>query len=138
MVDCWGAGQQVLFILTNPVDCCFLKGLYRDQASRIIEGACGPLLIHADKAKTKEKEAQEHVRQRNGDTTERNTAACWRQELENLPDILVETTGSGSMTQEVFLCTQNILYRAYHQTTNLSFFFWMAMVAAGTWMLSNF
>jgi len=52
-----GAGQQVLFILANPVDCCFLEGLYRDQASGIVEGACGPLLIHADKAKTKEKEA---------------------------------------------------------------------------------
>jgi len=98
-----GAGQQVLFILANPVDCCFLEGLYCDQASGIVEGACGPLLIHADKAKTKEKEAQEHLRQCNGETTERNTAACWTQELENLPDVLVETTGSGSMMQEVFL-----------------------------------
>ena len=112
-------GQQVLFILANPVDCCFLEGLYRDQASGIIEGACGPLLIHADKAKTKEKEAQERLRQRNGETTERNTAARWTQELENLPDVLVETTGSGSMMQEIFWCTQNILYHAYHQTTNL-------------------
>jgi len=67
------------------------------------EGACGPLLIHADKAKTKEKEAQEHVRQHNGKTAERSTVACWTQELENLPDILVETTGSGSMMQEVCL-----------------------------------
>jgi len=81
----------------------FFEGLYRDQTSGIVEGACGPILIHADKAKTKEKEAQERVRQRNGETTERCTAARWTQELENLPDVLVETTGSGSMTQEVFL-----------------------------------
>jgi len=115
-------GQQVLFILINPVDChlfCFFLGCYHHEASGIIEEACGPLLIHADKAKTKEKEAQECVRQHNGKTTERSTVACWTQELENLPDILVETTGSGSMMQEVFWCMQNILYHAYHQTTNL-------------------
>jgi len=29
------------------------------MANGLKEGACGPLLIHADKAKTKEKEAEE-------------------------------------------------------------------------------
>jgi len=80
MVDCWwgGVGQQVLFILTNPVDCHFFFFFIMIKP----EGACGPLLIHADKAKTKEKEAQEHVRQHNGETpTERSTAAHWTCEL---------------------------------------------------------
>jgi len=81
---------------------CF-QGLYRDRASGIVEGACGPILIHADKTKTKEKEAQERVRQRNGEApAERSIATRWTRELEHLPDVAVETTGSGSMTQEVF------------------------------------
>jgi len=42
------------------------KGLYRDLANGVIRGACGPVIIHADKSKTKEKEAQEQVRQHNG------------------------------------------------------------------------
>jgi len=37
---------------------CFFKGLYRDVAKGITKGACGPVLIHADKSKTKEKEAE--------------------------------------------------------------------------------
>jgi len=40
-----------------------LEGLYHDIANGITEGACGPLLIHTDKSKTKEKEAEERVRQ---------------------------------------------------------------------------
>jgi len=67
------------------------------------EGACRPLLIHADKTKTKEKEAQEQVRQCNGETpAETITAVCWKAGLENVPDVAIETTGSGSMMQEVF------------------------------------
>jgi len=45
---------------------CFEKGLYRDSASGILEGACRPLLIHADKSKSKDKEAQERARQQSG------------------------------------------------------------------------
>ncbi len=81
-----------------------MKGLYRDVANGIVEGACGPILIHADKSKSKEKEAEERVRQRNGESpTETVTSSRWTVGLENLPDIKVETTNSGSMTQEVFM-----------------------------------
>jgi len=54
---------------------CLHKGLYRDVANEIIEGACGPLLIHTDKTKTKEKEAEERVRQRSADTAEETAIA---------------------------------------------------------------
>jgi len=80
------------------------KGLYRDVAKGIVDGACGPILIHADKSKSKEKEAEERVRQRNGETpTETSTSLRWSIALDNIPDVKVETTNSGSMTQEVFL-----------------------------------
>jgi len=68
-----GAGQKVsLRTQSDPVDCCILacvKGLYCDVANGIMEGACGPLLIHTNKTKTKEKEAEEQVRQHSTDTT---------------------------------------------------------------------
>jgi len=92
-----------LFIRSNPVDCCVLTGLFRDVANGVVEGACGPLLIHADKSKTKEKEAQERVRQRNGEAPNNTvTSGRWTIKLNNIPDIRVEMTNSGSMTQEVF------------------------------------
>ena len=63
------------------------------------------MLIHADKSKAKEKDAQEErVRQRNGETpTNTLTSEQWTIGLKNLPDILVQTMASGSMTQEVFM-----------------------------------
>ncbi len=77
--------------------------MFRDVANGVLEGACGPLLIHADKTKTKEKEAQERVRQRNGETpNDTITSPRWTVGMEKAPDIRVETTNSGSMTQEVF------------------------------------
>jgi len=80
------------------------KGLYRDVAKGIVDGACGPILIHTDKSKSKEKEAEERVRQCNGKTpTETGTSLQWSITLNNIPDVKVETTNSGSMTQEVFM-----------------------------------
>jgi len=68
---------------------------------------------------------------------EKSSATHVSHELEDLPDVVVETTGSGSMMQEVFLVfTKHFVY-AYHQSTNPWFCFWMAMIAAGTFMLSN-
>ena len=64
------------------------------------------MLIHTDKSKTKEKEAQEQVRQRNGEApTETFTSPRFKVGIEEvgLTDVLVETTNSGSMMQEVFL-----------------------------------
>ena len=68
-----GGLESVVLTQSNPVDCClccccllYAKGLYRDVANNIVDGACGPLLIHADKSKSKEKEAEERVRQCNG------------------------------------------------------------------------
>jgi len=34
-------------------------GLFCDVVNGVEEGACGPVLIHADKSKPKQKEAQE-------------------------------------------------------------------------------
>jgi len=80
------------------------KGLYRDVANEIIEGACGPLLIHTNKTKTKEKEAEERVRQRSADTAEETAISPrWTVGIDNAPDVSVQTTSSGSMTQEVFM-----------------------------------
>jgi len=77
--------------------------LFHDVANGVLEGACGPLLIHADKTKTKEKEAQERVRQQNGKTpNDTVTSPRWTVGMEKVPNIQVETTNSGSMTQEVF------------------------------------
>jgi len=82
----------------------FVTGLYRDTASGILEGACGPLLIHTDKSKSKEKEAQqERVRQQSGETAQETiTSPRFTVGLEGVHDVLVQTTHSGSMTQEVF------------------------------------
>jgi len=122
-----------LFIRSNPVDCCvFLTGLFRDAASGVVEGACGPVLIHADKSKTKEKEAQERVRQRNGEAPDNMvTSERWTVELENIPDIRVQTTNSGSMTQEVFFVYAKHFVVHSHLNTNLSFFFLMGTEVVG-------
>ena len=67
------------------------------------DGACPPLLIHTDKTKTKEKEKEERERQRSGEVIAASmTAPRFLEGLADLQDIRVETTGSGSMTQEVF------------------------------------
>ena len=65
-------GQNVLQTIqsSDPDDCClFFEGLYHDVANGINEGACGNVLIHANKSKTKEKEAEEQVRQQTEETT---------------------------------------------------------------------
>ena len=85
-----------------------LKGLYWDVTNGINKGACRPLLIHADKSKTKEKEAEERVRQRSQETTAETsavttTATRYTVGLTDIPDVSVQTTGSGSMTQEIFM-----------------------------------
>jgi len=104
-----GVGQQkvLLTIQSDPVDCqlfALFEALYHDIANGITKGACGPLLIHADKTKTKEKEAEERVRQQTQEKeTETTTSQHWTVELQDVPDILVETMSSGSMTQEVFM-----------------------------------
>jgi len=69
------------------------------------DGACAPFLIHTDKSKTKEreKEERERERQQHGEQIdETTTAPHFTVGLANLHDICVETTNSGSMTQEVF------------------------------------
>jgi len=84
---------------------CFLllKGLYQDSINKVTYGACAPLLIHTDKSKMKEKEREERERHRSGnDIAISNTAPRFLVGLEDVPDIHIETTSSGSMTQEVF------------------------------------
>jgi len=75
--------------------------LFCEVANGVVEGSCEPVLIHADKSKTKEKGAQERVRQQNGQALNTTvTSEQWTVELDNIPDIPVEMTNSGSMTQE--------------------------------------
>ncbi len=79
------------------------QGLYQNSRNGVAYGACAPLLIHTDKSKTKEKEKEERDRQRSGEEiTASSTAPRFLVGLDDLPDIRVETTMSGSMTQEVF------------------------------------
>jgi hypothetical protein len=66
------------------------------------EGACGPVLIHCDSTQTEEKKNEERERQRNGETpTESNVSTKFLKGM-NLPEVLVRTSKSGSMTQEIF------------------------------------
>jgi len=89
-------------------------GLYQDYKNEVKEGACAPLLIHTDKMKTKEKEKEERERQQRGEEiTESTVAPQFLEGLVDLQDIRVETTSSGSMTQEVFY------YYAQHFVCNL-------------------
>ena len=69
-----------------------------------ITGACGPFIIHSDPSKTKEKEAEEREKYRNGatPTLQDNIAARFLEHLENIPELHVATLKSGSMTQEIF------------------------------------
>jgi len=69
----------------------------------VIDGACVLLLIHTDKSKTKEKEREERERQCSGEIIGATTTAPqFTIGLEDLHEIWVKTTDSGSMTQEVF------------------------------------
>jgi hypothetical protein len=90
----------LLFLLTFM----FLNeslGKYQDVANGI-EGACGPVLIHCDATKTDEKTQEERERQRNGEApTESNVHARFLKGMD-LPEVLVRTSKSGSMTQEIF------------------------------------
>jgi hypothetical protein len=70
--------------------------------SNNIEGAPGPLLIHTDKSKTKGKEAEEREKQRNGETpTQPELANRFKENIDH-PEVVVSSTHSGSMTQEMF------------------------------------
>jgi hypothetical protein len=76
-----------------------LPGKYKNDG---IEGACGPVLIHCDATQTEEKKLEERERQRNGETpTEANVADRFKMGMD-LPEVLVRTSKSGSMTQEIF------------------------------------
>jgi hypothetical protein len=77
-------------------------GMYFDSEN-LMEGVCAPLLIHTDKSKTKEKEEAERARQRNGESPiEQRLSPCFLAGLDESTDIKVQSTKSGSMTQEIF------------------------------------
>ena len=81
----------------------FGTGIYKDTANGIMDGAPGPIIIHTDKSKTKDKEKEERERQRNGENPRPQTVAPrFKAGFENSPDIKVQTTCTGSMTQEIF------------------------------------
>ena len=66
------------------------------------EGACAPVLIHCDSTQTEEKKQKERERQRQGEApTEANIAKKFVDGMD-LPGVLVRTSKSGSMTQEIF------------------------------------
>lgn len=80
------------------------SGKFRDSRHGI-DGACGPLFIHTDKSKTKVKEAEERERQRQGKApSELNTKSRYTKIFDDgdSPEVLVASTHSGSMTQEIF------------------------------------
>jgi len=73
-----------------------IPGIYQDHKNGVVDGA-------TDKTKTKEREKKERERQQSGENiTESTTAPRFLAGLSDLPDIRIETTSSGSMTQEVF------------------------------------
>jgi len=64
--------------------------------------------MHANMSKTKEKEAEEHVRQCSQETTAETSAVTttmlwYTIGLTGIPDIAVQTAGSGSMMQDIFM-----------------------------------
>jgi hypothetical protein len=80
----------------------YTVGKFRDIKNGI-EGACGPVFIHTDKSKTKAKEAVERESQRNGETpSDLKIGKRFKEGFEDSPEILVASTHSGSMTQEIF------------------------------------
>ena len=98
-VDC---RVLVLLLLTFCfVLSCYSPGKYQDSATET-EGACGPVLIHCDATQTEEKKNEERERQRNGETPiESNVSAKFLDGMDS-PEMLVRTSKSGSMTQEIF------------------------------------
>jgi hypothetical protein len=84
-----------------------LPGKYQNIEMGVNEGACGPVLIHCDGSQTEEKKQKERERQRNGESpTAANVANRFVAGMD-LPGVLVRTSKSGSMTQEIFFdfCT---------------------------------
>ena len=80
------------------------KGKFRD-IKHGIEGACGPLFIQTDKTKTKVKEAEEREKQRQGEApSELKTKTRYTKFFDtgDSPEVLIASTHSGSMTQEIF------------------------------------
>ena len=68
----------------------------------ITEGACGPVLIHCDATQTEEKKQKERERQRNGEAPVAANVQNRFLSGMDLPGVLVQTSKSGSMTQEIF------------------------------------
>ncbi len=67
-----------------------------------VGGACGPVLIHCDATQTDEKKNTERERQRRGEApTESDVSDKFKKGMD-LPEVLVRTSKSGSMTQEIF------------------------------------
>jgi hypothetical protein len=106
LVDWWGRaptlGPWGFFSSSVSYFVSSFQGLFADKEHGI-EGACAPLLIHTNKSKTKAKEQEERLRQRQGETPSVDVVAPrFLEGLEDVPDVSVATTHSGSMTQEVF------------------------------------
>ncbi len=82
-----------------------ILGLYKDSEKGILEGACGPVLIHTDQSKTKEQEKKERERQRTGEAASEHFGEAKDQYKKGItiPEMKVLTTANGSMTQETFL-----------------------------------
>jgi hypothetical protein len=66
------------------------------------EGACSPVIIHCEATQTEEKKLEERERQRKGEEpAESNISEKFLQGMD-LPEGLVRSSKSGSMTQEIF------------------------------------
>jgi hypothetical protein len=96
MVDCC-----VVCVLTFCFVLLFSTGKYQDDAMEI-EGASGPVIIHCNATQTEEKKLEERERQRKGEEpAESNISEKFLQGMD-LPEGLVRSSKSGSMTQEIF------------------------------------
>jgi hypothetical protein len=94
LVDCCVWFFVLTFVFESP-------GKYQDNAMEI-EGACGPVIIHCDATQTEEKKLEERERQRRGEpASESNVGSKYLKGMD-LPEVLVRTSKSGSMTQGIF------------------------------------
>jgi hypothetical protein len=95
-----GDGKMNMHLTACITSCA--NGQYQDKQNNI-EGAVNPLLVHTDKAQTKDKQKEERERQRMGKApSEHRVDDRFKRGLTN-PDIILCTTRNGSMTQETMV-----------------------------------
>jgi hypothetical protein len=98
VVDC---GWLLCCCLCTNLLCYCSPGRYQDVAMEL-DGACAPVLIHTDPTQTEERTQKERARQRRGEKPTVAEIGAKYQKGIDLPELLVRTSKSGSITQEIF------------------------------------